>query len=81
MENESKKLLGEVEKLNVLLAQEIKLQSFGRSLIRGIATSFGWVLGIAIVLTVSAYLFETYSGIPIIGKILEYLNLAAGRGK
>lgn len=77
-QNNLEKKVGE---LNKLLARQIRLQSFWWSLLRGIATSIGWVLGIAVLLTLSAYLVERFSGIPVLGKILEYVRFAAGRGR
>lgn len=74
-------LVEEIKELNVLLKKQIGLQSFWWSLLRGIATSLGWILGFAIILTLSAYLVEKFSGIPLLGKALEYIRIAAGRGR
>ena len=73
----------QIEELNEnleILSQEIEKtnspkKSFLRGIFLGVGTTLGATIIAAIIITILVWIFKTFENVPIIGDILEWLNV------
>jgi len=77
MEEKKSDLAEKMDMMNKLLERQIKSASLGMTFLRGILNAIGWVVGIAILLSITAMLITRFSDTPILGDIINFLKTAA----